>query len=312
MTRRKILSFAILACAVLSAAMKSSAQKVVNFPPPEKSSYKFADRDWDVMISQLHTDKPTSDAQIKSFVMAMIGEPADEPFGSSVCSAGFFKIAESESESLVASIDINGRHFCNDLEVIHRGANGVMIQDANMLEQGLAILHLDDVNDAVRDLGKNGKNELVIPFQDSESEHTTTCTATWSRVYTLQAGTLVDRSAAFKNYYKESLDSLNAEIPKAKADDADQHSGSAICLQMEADKIARFLGASPNAGRDQAMDWVKSGDQYLRRKRFDVLVDIGDQQSIAVLQRYATDSDPIVADEAKSALAAAQKIQSNK
>ena len=149
-TRRNILSFAILACAVLSAALITSAQKVVNLPPPEKSSYKFADRDWDVMISQLHTDKPPSDAQIRSFVMAMIGEPVDEPFGSSVCSAGFFKIAESESESLVASVDLSGRHLCTDFEVIHRGANGLTMQSIYAWVG-------DDLSDVVRDLRNNGK-----------------------------------------------------------------------------------------------------------------------------------------------------------
>jgi len=285
--------------------MNTSAQTADNPSPPKKSSYKYAERDWDVLTSQLHTAKPPSDKQIKSFVMAMIGEPVDEPFGSSVCSAGFFKIAESENESLVASVDLSGRHLCTDFEVIHRGANGLTMQSIYAWVG-------DDLSDVVRDLRKDGKYELVVPFDLSMYEGANSCMATWGRIYVLQSDNLVDKSSEFKNYYKDQLDSLNAEMPKAKADDVDQHSDSATCLQMEIDKIARFLGTSPNAGRDQAMDWVKSGDQYLRRKGFDVLADIGDQQSIEVLQRYAKDSDPMIADEAKRALPAAHKIPTSK
>jgi hypothetical protein len=276
-----------------------SSQATTNAVSPKKSAFKFhtfsykdADRDWNIMVSQLHTDKPPSDAQIKSFVLAMIGAQPDEE---SVCSAGFFQISESDSESLVASIDVNGRHYCNDVEVIHNSASGLTIQ-------GIFAWYVNDVNDIVRDPDKNGKNVLIIPAGLSGYEGGANCIATWGQIYVLKSGTLVNRSAAFKDYYKESFDSLNAKILKAKTDDVDQHSDNTICLQMEADKIARFLGTSANAGKDRAMDWVNSGDGSLRRKGFGVLADIGDQQSIEVLQRYATDSDPNVAADAERVL----------
>jgi hypothetical protein len=285
-----------------------AAQKEVNPSPPEKSSYKYAERDWNALTSALHTSKPPSDTQINSFVMAMIGfEPGEETFGVSVCSAGFFKIAGSESESLVASVDFNGRHFCNDVYVIHRGANGLVLQDAQNLGKGIHSYQVDDVNDIVRDLGKDGTNELVIPTEYSDYEGYK-CLANWSRVYIMQSDTLVDRSASFKDFYKERLDTLlNEGIPRAKTRDANDGGNSVICVQMEADKIERFLGTSPNAGEDKAIDWINSADQSLRLKGIVVLADIGDEESIATLQHLTGDPDAIVAGAAKHAVNSARK-----
>ena len=284
-------------------ASQGSAQKAVSLSPPVISSYKYAKRDWDALTSELQTNKPPSDAQIDSFVMAMIEHVPDSGMqspddavsaGVSVCSANFFQISDSDGEILIASIDVNGRHFCNNVEVIHRGANGLMVQEIDVWE-------VDDVNDIVRDPGKDGKNELVVPTAYSDYNGAE-CLATWSRIYTLQSGTLVDRSAAFLQFYKERLDSLEASMQKAINRDDDDNQDRTICAQMEADKIARFLGTAPNAGKDKAIEWINSADQSLRIKGIVVLADIGDKQSIETLQHLAEDSNAIVADAAKRAL----------
>ena len=229
--------------------------------------------------------------------MAMIGNNwGAHSVEDGVCSAGFFKIAGSNGYNLVASFDVNGRRFCNDVEVIHFGAN-------RLTTQSIFALEVDDVKDIVRDLGKNGKNELVIPGELSEYAGAR-CTGAWDRIYSLQSGSLVDRSAAFKDFYKELLVSLNAEMQQAKAKKYENYhdADAVICIQMESDKIKRFFGISPNAGENKAIAWIKSGDDYLRNRGFAVLADIGDQQSLAVLQRYVKDSDHEVAEEAELTL----------
>jgi hypothetical protein len=209
----------------------------------------------------------------------------------SVCSAGFFQISGSDSPSLIASIDVNGRHFCNNVEVIHRDANGLTIQEIDVWE-------VDDVKDIVRDLGKNEKDLLIVPTAYSDYDGAK-CMATWSQVYAVQAGALVDRSAAFKEFYKDRLDSLNADMEQAGKNDDDNRT---ICSQMEADKIARYLDISPNAGEDKAIGWISSADTSLRLKGVVVLADIGDKRSIATLKQFSEDPDTIVADAAKRAL----------
>ncbi len=268
-----------------------------------RSNYKFAERDWNAMISALHTAKPPSDEQTYPFVMAMVaGEPdsgaqspEDEALaGVSVCSAGFFKISESGSYSLVASLDVNGRHFCNDVEVIHRGASGLTIQNVWAREA-------DDVNEIVRDLDKNGKKELVIPSELSGYAGAR-CSGAWNEIFGLRSGILVDRSAEFKDFYKAQLAPLEAGMQEARKKLNDGDGDRAVCLKMEADKIERFLGISPNAGENKAIEWANSGDEYLRGRGFAVLADIRDRRSIAVLQRFAKDPNPWTAQEAKSLL----------
>lgn len=268
-----------------------------------KSNYKFAERDWNVLTSRLHTTHPPTDTQINSFVVAMlVGVPdfivqSPKDFASSglsVCSAGFFQLSGSKSYSLVASIDINGRKFCNFVYVIHRRASDLNIQEI----RGFGV---DDVNTIVRDLDKNGKSELIITSELSPYAGAR-CVGGWSRVFNMESGILVDRSAEFKGFYNETLAELDADIQKAKKHETYDDSDSVICSQMEADKIKRFLGVSPSAGRTKAIEWAKSGDGWLRERGFAVLSDIGDAQSISVLARFAKDSDPDVADEAKFAL----------
>lgn len=269
-------------------APQNSAQKQAEPSPPVKSNYVFAERDWNVLISQLHSETPPSDAKIQAFVLAAVGaEPQVVASGVAVCSAGFFQIAESADESLVASLDVNGRHFCNEIEVIHGGSNGVMVQEIDAWE-------VDDVQEIVRGLGNNGKNVLVIPTEYSDYDGAE-CLATWDQVYVLQSGALVDRSAAFTDFYKERLEGLNAKL--RQAGDVDT-----TCTQMEADKILRFLGISPLAGEDNAKEWINSSDRSLRLKGIAVLADIGDKQSISALQRFTEDPETDIADAAKRAL----------
>jgi hypothetical protein len=259
-------------------------------------------RDWNVLTSRLHTATPPSDEEITRFVLATLKD--DRAFPGSdrdVCSAGFFKIAASETESLVISIDVNGRHFCNDIEVIHRGPNGLTVQ-------GIEAWDTDNVKDLVCDIGKNGTNVLVIPTALSDYEGANSCSGAWSRIFTMQAGVLADRSAAFREFYRERLHSLPAEMQKLRSRDPEDATGdNAICLQMESDKIRRFLGISPKAGEARAMQWINSRNEFLRRKGIAVLAGIGDQKSMEVLRSHTADPDPSVALAAKWALGRANE-----
>jgi hypothetical protein len=289
-------------------AYQHMAPSTINPAPPEAISYRFAERDWNALIAMLHSSTPPTVSQIDSYVLEMIGfESGEDMFGVSVCSAGFYKIAGSDSDVLVASVDYNGRHFCNDVYVIHHGPNGMILQDANNQGQGLQDFGVDDVSDIVRDLNKDGQHELVIPTEYStyEGAH---CMSIWYRIYTLQSDILVDRSTAFKAFYQKHLDALSIKVlPKAEMRESDDGGNSATCVQMEIDKTKRFLGTSPNAGEDKAIQWLESADESLRLKGIVVLADIGDAQSIRTLQQFTGDHNPIVASATRRALEELQK-----
>ena len=216
--------------------------------------------------------------------------------GVSVCSAGFFQIAASKSESLVASIDVNGRGFCNNVELIYRNDDGIVLQEIDAWE-------VDNVTEIVHDIDKDSQNFLVVPTAYSGYDGAN-CIATWNRIYALQSGTLVDRSRSFEAYYKERLQELlGTDMQRAKARDKDDGGHSVICIQMEADKIERFTGMSPSAGEEEATNWMKSTDSALRLKGITVLADIGDKRSVTALQQASEDSDSLIAGSAKRALA---------
>jgi len=71
---------------------------------------------------------------------------------------------------------------------------------------------------------------------------------------------------------------------------------------MEIDKAERFLGISPNTGRDKAIDWINSTDKSLCLKGIAVLADIGDKESVDALRHTTEDPDDLVAIHAKFAM----------
>jgi hypothetical protein len=275
-----------------------SVQDAMAFTASETSNYKFAERDWQALTSHSHTATVPPEEQVSSFVMAMLGGVPDSAMQDmTVCSASFFKLSESDRESLVASIDVNGRHFCNLVVVIYRTPYGLRV---GMID----VVSVDDVSVAVRGLGKGGKNVLVVPTPYSAYEGVK-CMATWSRIYRLHAGTLVDKSSEFTSFYKERLRADEVALQCAEE-------RNKPCIQMESDKIVQFLGTSANAGADRAKRWIDSSDESLRLKGIATLADIGDRDAIKTLERLSRDSDALVADEAKRAVVVAQKKLSAK
>lgn len=264
--------------------------------PPVISETAHALRDWDRMIAMLQSDRPPSDAQIRAFFMNILQRHPDGLIGGVVvCSAGFFNLSGGNGYSLVGSIDASGRHYCNDIEIMNRTTNGIAIQ-------GLDTWEVDDIHNIVKDLRRDGRYELVVPTKDSEIEAGGSCIAFWTKIYVLKSGALVDKSSAFKSFYKDRLDALHIQIPQAEDLDAHDNGDKAICLQIQADKIQRFIGTSPTAGEEEALNWANSNDPNFRLRAISVFADIGDPQAIRALETLTIDKDSVVADEAKRAL----------
>ena len=126
------------------------------------------------------------------------------------------------------------------------------------------------------------------------------CMATWSLVYRLQSGVFVDRSVAFPKSYRDRLESLKAEISGRKKNR--EGDDGIVCLQIEAGKIRRFLGTSPKAGENRAIQWGNSRNGYLRRKGICCSCGYRRRIFLATLESYTKDSDRNVAEETALAL----------
>jgi hypothetical protein len=77
---------------------------------------------------------------------------------------------------------------------------------------------------------------------------------------------------------------------------------NADCTEAEAAKIERFLGISHDAGMSDANKWANSDDPNKREFAADVLEDIGTADAIEYLRTLSNDSNPEVANVAKTSL----------
>jgi len=248
-------------------------------------TYPNALRDWKRIFAATKGGKPPSNSDAfdlagKLFPDALLKGSGSDTTGD-VCGAGFFRIAGSNGYSLVATYDINGRRFCNDLTVVHRDADGLSAYSAYAWGG-------EEVEEFVGEVQSDGRVLLVFPVAFSEYEGTNSCMAFWEEIYSFDSGVLVNRDSDHKSYYRKLLHrELSEGLQEAKKDDADRHGDEAVCIQMEADKIRRFLGISPDAGKAAAIRWLSSKNTYMRGKGLAVLMDIGDPSSLVIAQQAA-------------------------
>lgn len=213
-----------------------------------------------------------------------------------LCSFQFDDLAGDETYQLVASVDYSGRRFCNTIFVVTRTPGRFKVHR-------LAIRTLvEDVESVIVSLTGEGRRHLVIPELLSGYAGGDHCMATWPVIYTWDGTRFARHRRAFLSFYAQYLQRLDGRIARLTQSGADLDI-TLSCLYMEHDKILRALGTDPKAGFERSLLWIRSETQALRRKAIDVFTDIADDQSIAELRRVEHDRDPIVAEEAKNALA---------
>ena len=144
---------------------------------------------------------------------------------------------------------------------------------------------------AIRDLNGDGKKELIIPrpalHPDSES-FGAVAEIDWPRVYRLENGKYAEASSEFPNYYyAEVLPPIENAISQARYRVANGPIGAqanptwlrymhhkVAGLTMERDKILRMIGRDPDAGLQQAREWMNSPDAALVQGAITVLRDM--------------------------------------
>lgn len=145
---------------------------------------------------------------------------------------------------------------------------------------------------AIRDLNGDGKKELIIPppalHPDWESFGAVK-EVDWPRVYRLENGKYAEASSEFPNYYgAEVLPPIENAISQARFRIANGPIGSkptvswlqymhrkVAGLTMERDKILRVIGRDPEAGLQNAREWMNSSDPALVQDAATVFADIG-------------------------------------
>lgn len=206
-------------------------------------------------------------------VKALLGRAADD---ATVCDYAFADLAGDGFYRLVVSVDYSGRRFCNTLEVV---AN-------NGARQELDVWNVEHVSDVL--IAEAGRQSLRAPEAITDYEGAK-CIAVVPIFYSDSGDSLALATSAHLADYQ----ALRAKMYTAPPTDA--------CGQAVADKIDRLLG-DKTAGMTHAREWMVSQDPSLRRKAVRVLQDIGTSDALAALRRLVIDKDPIVAQEASTAL----------
>lgn len=198
----------------------------------------------------------------------------------------------------VASLDMSGRRFCNEVAVIRPGPPPTVIASIGAWE-------LDLVGEAVRDLDGDGDDELVVADSMSSYQGAMACVATFPRVHRCTSHGCSDVSRRFASFYEQQRTRLNDALAadRRKAGRPEYDPRRRPCLEMEIEKIGRFLGDGPEPGMALARRWIADPDVYLRRKAVEIFADIGTSTALSELQRLTHDSDFEVAMTAQGRLA---------
>jgi hypothetical protein len=262
----------------LNSSCATFAALLLLIAAPALADSELAKRDWSTSSSGYELEKyPPSQAELSQLVNRTI----DSSWTMGICSFKFVDVYDGTFR-LVASLDTNGRHFCNRVVVIEKtGAYFHVINDFKTVMS-------DQVNEMLADLDKDHSPELIVTEAWSRPE-TGHCLATWQKIYKWRTNKFVDDSASYPAYYKNRLKDVRSMAVRES---------DPTCHLMEADKINRFLG-NQNAGADRAAEWMKSTDASLRRKAATVFADIRSDSAKKNLILLSKDKDPLVAESAQ-------------
>ncbi len=162
---------------------------------------------------------------------------------------GWFDLNSDGRLELVATLDVNGRFFFNDLMIYRQDGPG------KISFEEIRGWNIGRLNNVVRDINGDNKEELVIPTELSPYNLVPTFdTSAWPKVYSFDGQRYVDASASFPGFYdSQVLPVLERRIEKTKAQSAEKHQSqySLALLVLTKDQILHVLGRRLTASEQQ-------------------------------------------------------------
>jgi hypothetical protein len=203
-----------------------------------------------------------------------------------VCSFRFVDLRHAENLTLLVTLWDGGHGGCGGLSIVDRTAAGFQVHEGL---PGSFILGIDDVNQVVRDIAGDGRLELILDSEFTGYEGAGHCVASWPVIYGWDGKNYANLSAEprFRLFYENEIKTLRAGTPED-------------CDEATIAKIQRFLGAPPNTGMTEAIQWANSSDPFQREFAADVLSDIGTRGARNYLRMLTKDKDRRVAFHAKT------------
>jgi hypothetical protein len=168
--------------------------------------------------------RPQSGNQLGSIVEKLVISE-----GAAVCEVAVFPLGPNMPDTIIASLDYSGRHFCNVVVRVEPGPPAVVLQR-------FETWWLGDLPSVIADLDRDGKNELVIPRAISPYEGARMCIAMIPIVYTCSARTCAAASSRFPAFISSEIQRRKRDL--AKADEQER------CLKIEIARMQQILEGS--------------------------------------------------------------------
>ena len=160
-----------------------------------------ASADWSAKAPHNLASNPPTDEALKDFVAK-----TEDARPNGICSSHFVDLRHSGNLSLVVAYSY-GR-FCF-LSIYDKTSSGFE-------ETSLWLAHYAD-GPEIRDLGRDGNLQLIIPEDISEYEGAQHCMANWPVIFAWTGQGYGDVSSHFKGYYEQQLASIQRYLATAEA-----------------------------------------------------------------------------------------------
>lgn len=156
----------------------------------------------------------------------------------------------------------------------------------------------------IEDIGHDGKYEYILDFDLGTLRGQ--CIVTWPVVYAWTDGAYRNVSDRFRDFYRQTLDSVNKTISALPSKRSPDQTSTKECFSAEAARIQRFLGTL-DAGLDQTIRLTNSKDPAEREFAADLFASMDAAVARKYLEVLAKDPDRHVSDPAKHYLSGPSK-----
>jgi hypothetical protein len=189
--------------------------------------------------------------------------------------------------------------------------------ESKSLLQRESVWMLENLDLAVKDLDKDGFNELILPKALTSYRGMDSPLPIWKSIYKWSNGKFVTADSEYLGFYKDLLPSIEHKISEAdkRWSTADPNLDETTLRQNKwnyerlrasqaiiRDKILRLIGTDPLAGYKEALLWAQHPDRDMKKNAIAVFKDIFDQNSRKQLEILSKDSDQLVANQARFAI----------
>jgi hypothetical protein len=212
---------------------------------------------------------------------------------------------------LVASLDTTGRAFYVTAIIVRKVKQGFTYERIGSWNPENFAGH--DFSKEIVDLNGDGVMEIIAHETMTEYEGAVNPIAFWPSVLRSNGEKYLKADEEFPEFYKTRIiPELEKKIESVRTrDDLREIEKEEVSsyYYLPLFRAQRIIGADRKAGFSNAVRWINTGSERLKKNAIVVFEDVGDKDSVKYLQLLAADKDTIISEKAQRALEAVKQRQ---